>query len=639
MLNPAQQKAVVSLRGPILVIAGAGTGKTRVLEYRTIELIKNHVDPRSILLLTFTRRAAAEMLSRAARHDVRARDVSGGTFHSFSLEILKRYGQVAGMSTLTVIDRGDSEDAVGKVISVLGLRDKKYFPKKHTVLNIISKAKNKDISVSRIIEDEYPHLSEWAEHIHLVGEKYASYKRERLLMDFDDLLSECYRLITSFPGVAFNIQEKYRFIMVDEFQDTNKVQGKIVNVLAQQHKNILIVGDEMQSIYKFRGAEFTNMIEFPRLFEGTTHITLEENYRSTQQILDVANQVLDQVEGESFKKYLTSDRSGPKPEYRQFKSPAEEAQWIGSTVLSLIREGIELRQIAVLTRSGYHTAQLEIELSALRIPFKKFGGIRFIETAHVKDVVSHLKVVVNPKDELAWRRVLLLLEGVGEKTVDTMLEGGVALPRTGKFAHLASLLETLSQKHLTPAQKISDIVEYYKPILRRLYDDYPQREQDLDAFIEIAQQYTNDEEFLNDVALDPPDQSAVNGTFDDGDYLTISTIHSAKGLEWRAVFVLQLQDGKFPIVRDTTKQDDIEEERRLFYVAVTRAKELLFLTSSHSRSRGFYESWYFTRPSRFVEPLIEHNLLTTHMLSSGNSPSFTRKGFHTDDDEQDIDLF
>src|SRR3989338_4986798 len=637
MLNPAQQKAVTSLFGPVLVVAGAGTGKTRVLEYRTIELIQHNVDPRSILLLTFTRRAAAEMLARAAQHDVRARDVSGGTFHSFSLEMIKRYGSVAGISTFTVLDQGDSEDAVAKVIRVLGLREKKYFPKKHTVLSIISKASNKDVPIEAVIEDEYPHLFEWRQAIDLVASKYTTYKRDRRFMDFDDLLSEFYRMLVQYPGIRFSIQKKYAFIMVDEFQDTNKIQGKIVHALAETHKNILIVGDEMQSIYKFRGAEFTNMINFPRQFDGTAHITLEENYRSTQAIIDVANHVLDQVEGVSFKKFLTAGRTGPKPEYAQFKSPADEAQWIGSKILSLSREDIPLRHIAVLTRSGYHTAQLEIELASLRIPFKKFGGIRFIETAHVKDVVAHLKVIVNPRDELSWRRILLLIEGVGEKTVDSMLVTEFTLPHTGKFEKLSALLATISQPDLTPSQKIADIVEYYKPILRGQYDDYPQREQDLDAFIEIAREYKDDTEFLNDVALDPPDHSAVNGTFDDNEYVTISTIHSAKGLEWHSVFVLQLQDGKFPIVRDTTKQDDIEEERRLFYVAVTRAKERLFLTSSHSAGRNFYESWYFTRPSRFIEQLLKTSLIQIRLLPQQTGS--LRKQSYQSDDEMDIDAF
>lgn len=629
-LNKAQKQAVTTLSGPILVVAGAGTGKTRVLEYRTLELVKKGVDPRSILLLTFTRRAAAEMLARAARHDVRCRDVSGGTFHSFSLEMLKRYGKLVGLSSFTVLDRADSEDIVAKVVSDLKLREKKYFPKKGTITDIISKSSNKDIPIELTIENEYPHLYEWRQAIELTAIKYQLYKRAHKFLDFDDLLLEFYKLITTYEGVRTKIQQKYQFIMVDEFQDTNKLQGKIVQALASGHENILIVGDEMQSIYKFRGAEFANMMNFPKQFAATQKITLETNYRSTQEILDVANEVLDQVEGESFKKYLTSEKSGSKPQYRQFKSQQLESAWIADKVLELVRQGIELKEIAVLTRSSYQTAPLEIELASRSIPFKKYGGIRFVETAHVKDVTAHLKAVINPADEIAWRRIVLLLEGIGDKGADTIIaalqslraedptasyldKAAQAIP---KIHGLVELLKLISDEGLTVSQKIADIVEYYKPILRGNYDDFPQREQDLDALIEIASNYDAVAQFLNDIALDPPDQSALNGLTEDGDHMSISTIHSAKGLEWHCVFVLQLQDGKFPIVRDNTKQDDIEEERRLFYVAVTRAKEHLFLTSSHGRSAGMYESWFFTRPSRFVEPLLTGDVLTTHMIAA-----------------------
>src|SRR3989344_7708914 len=347
ILNQAQHKAVTTISGPVLVIAGAGTGKTRVLEYRTLELVKQGVDPKSILLLTFTRRAASEMLARASRHDLRCREVSGGTFHSFALEVLKRYGKVMGINSFTVLDRGDSEDIIGKLISDLNLREKKYFPKKGTVTDIISKSINKDLNIELILENEYPHLFEWAKALELVAGRFKSYKKERNLLDFDDLLSYFYILIQDYEGLRLKIQSRYQFIMVDEYQDTNKLQGRIVYELAKGHENILIVGDEMQSIYAFRGAEFTNMINFPKLFNKTEQIMLKENYRSTQEILNIANHVLDQVQGEGFKKYLLSNRHGEKVQYQQYKSPQDEAASIAKNILRLVNdEGLSLRNIA-----------------------------------------------------------------------------------------------------------------------------------------------------------------------------------------------------------------------------------------------------------------------------------------------------
>ncbi|MCR4264180.1 MAG: ATP-dependent helicase, partial [Candidatus Roizmanbacteria bacterium] len=589
--------------------------------------------------LTFTRRAAAEMLARAARHDRRAQEVSGGTFHSFALATLQRYGKAVGLETFTVLDRGDSEELIGKVVSDLRLGQKKYFPKKHTVLNILSKTINKDISVEQILEDEYPHLYEWAQAIELVGINAAKYKRQRNLLDFDDLLYYLYSILEENDQIRNKIHEKYHYIMVDEYQDTNKIQAKIVHQLASGRGNILVVGDEMQSIYRFRGAEFTNMIEFPRFFVKTQQIPLETNYRSTQEILDVANNVLDQVEGEGFKKHLTSDRRGEKPQYHQFKSVKKEAEWIAEKILSFSRNGESLNEIAVLFRAAYQSAPLEIELAARGIPFKKFGGIRFVETAHVKDVLAHLKVVVNHFDELAWRRILLLIEGIGEKAVETLLHNTVVVQLSGlsvdtpnseqvhqggslqnkeKLRPLFELLTKINKEGVTSSEKLSEIIAYYKPILRAKYDDYPQREQDLDALIELSQPYEKDEDLLNDFALDPPDQSAMEITTADNEYVTLSTVHSAKGLEWGTVFVIQAQEGKFPIVRPESKPEDVEEERRLFYVAVTRAKKRLYITSSHGSMRGFYDSWYMSKISRFVEPMIESKVVETYMLQESN---------------------
>lgn len=622
ILNKEQREAVEVFTGPHLVLAGAGTGKTRVLEYRALRLVQRGVRPSSILLLTFTRRAAFEMLSRANRHDRRLKQVSGGTFHSFALKLLRKHGNLLGFeNSFSVLDRGDSEDLIGKIINDLNIKERRYFPKKGTLNDIISKSINKELSIAEVLEKDYEHLLEWERHIKLIGDRFAKYKLDRDLLDYDDLLVFLHLLLEKNDGVRQKINDQYQFIMVDEYQDTNKLQAKIVYQLAKNHKNVLIVGDEMQSIYGFRGANFENMIDFPKKFPKSHKITLEENYRSTQEILNLANCVLDQVEGPVYKKYLTSKRSGSEPLYCQFKSQKEEAAWVAEKILQINNQGVFLRNLAVLFRAAYQSAPLEIELASRGIPFKKFGGIRFIETAHVKDVLAHLRVVVNPKDELSLRRILLLLEGVGEKKADELIKKNYksysAYNGYKNLKRLFDLLKKIDNKNSTPAEKIAEIVDYYTPTLRRIHDDYPQREADLQALIEIALNYQDLQEMLSDFALEPPDHSAASyyaGNRQD-DWLCLSTVHSAKGLEWHSVFLIQIQEGRFPLPKATNTQEEIEEERRLFYVAVTRAKENLFLTSTQGILRSFRDAWFFNKPSRFIEPLIENKVLQTQNLT------------------------
>jgi DNA helicase-2/ATP-dependent DNA helicase PcrA len=637
-LNKAQLEAVQTLDGPVLVVAGAGTGKTRVLEYRTLELIKNGADPKSILLLTFTRRAANEMLLRASRHNIRCKEVAGGTFHSFALFCLQKYGKLLSIPPFTVLDRADMEEVAGKVISQLRLRDKNYFPKKNTVADIISKSANKLVNIKEVIMEDYPHLTEWVKALELVGMTVRKYKEGRNLMDFDDLLSYFSYFLEKNAEFRLKLAGAYTFIMVDEYQDTNKLQAKIVKLLGQEYKNILVVGDEMQSIYRFRGAEYDNIIEFPVLFDNTKTIKLEENYRSTQSILNVANAIIDEVEGAVFKKYLHSTRSGKTPEFYQFKSPQEEAEWVGKEILKRHSDGIDLKQIAVLFRASYQSAPLEIVLSSLGIPFKKFGGIRFAETAHIKDMLAHLRVLDNPYDELSWRRIIILVEGIGEKSADTILNKGShtlltadstrSIPdwvRNEGLRVLYHLLLKLKNETVKPQEKIQLIYEYYRPLLRSKFDDYPQREQDIDALIELSGNYKSDSSLLSDFAIDPPEHSAREFREDtQDDWVTLSTVHSAKGLEWKTVFVIQAQEGKFPIVRVNTKAEDIEEERRLFYVAVTRPKDELFISASHGRIR-MYDSWYMTPISRFVDPLLTKGVVVSKRKVIFELPSIGRK--------------
>jgi DNA helicase-2/ATP-dependent DNA helicase PcrA len=625
-LNEAQYQAVTATEGPLLVIAGAGTGKTRTLVYRVAHLVEIGVDPRSILLLTFTRRAAEEMLRRASLLiDNRCAKVGGGTFHSFANIILRHFGQKIGLSpSFTIMDRPDSEDVVQLLRAELGLNTKeKRFPRKQTVAEIYSMALNKQWTIPDLIERDYPHLYDALEDLLRLYERYVDYKKGRGLLDYDDLLIKLKDLLADHEAIRRRLSGTYRFVMVDEYQDTNRLQAEIVRLLAATHDNVMVVGDDAQSIYSFRGANFRNIMDFPKDFPGARMISLEENYRSTQPILSLTNEIIRRAQERYEKSLFTSKEQGDTPLLVRAESEQAQSRFVCQKVLELREEGVPLWDIAVLFRSSFHSFDLEIELTRHNIPFVKRGGFQFMESAHIKDLLAHLRVFANPQDAISWNRVLLLLEGIGpqmsQKISNWILEGSRVPERLrsfeskGKVAHglktLAQVLEA-SGEGQRPAEKVQYLMQYYVPILKRKYpDDYPKRLKDLEHFQGITERYRNLERLLSDMALEPPTDS-VDGVLavdpDEGP-LVLSTIHSAKGLEWHSVFIIWALEGRFPSYYNINTQEELEEERRLLYVAATRAKENLFITYPVKIfDRG--TSMILSRPSQFIEGIPEELL-------------------------------
>ena len=624
-LNPAQYEAATTLDGPLLVIAGAGSGKTRTLTYRVARLVETGVPPAAILLLTFTRKAAEEMLARAAMLvGAGCEQVAGGTFHSFANLALRRLGRHVGLEPgFTILDRGDAEDVVNLLRARAGLdRKDRRFPRKGPILALFSMAVNRNTTVRALLEDEWGHLAEHADDLARLAEAYRRYKRERQLVDYDDLLVLLRDLLREVPEAAAQLSRTYRFVMVDEYQDTNPLQAEIVRGLAVTHDNVMAVGDDSQSIYAFRGADFRNIMAFPQLFPGTRIVTLEENYRSTAPILDLANAIIDRAR-EKYTKVLRARRpGGQRPLLVRCADERTQSRFLCQRILELREEGMALDDMAVLFRSSFHSFDLELELQRHDIPFLKRGGFKFIETAHVKDVLAHLRVLANPRDAVSWHRVLLLLEGVGPRTADDIVrhvavandlaaqaELLAGYPRRGSYTkelgHLAQLFRELAAHEHAPGELVARVVGFYAPMLRQEHPtDYPKREKDLEHFVAIATRYRTLGGLLADMALEPPSDSVgdvLAAEIDEG-LLTLSTIHSAKGLEWRVVFVIGLVDGRFPSVYTLHEPAELEEERRLLYVAVTRAKEHLYLSypiDVFDRGSGLV----LGRPSRFVEDL------------------------------------
>lgn len=620
-LNPAQLEAVQSLDGPHLVIAGAGSGKTRVLVYRVAYLVEKGVRPDEILLLTFTRRAASSMLQRASLIlDERCSRVSGGTFHSFANMILRRYAAVLGLSNnFTILDEQDAQDAVNLIRTQLGFHKmQKRFPRKKAILEVISKSINKSAKLDDVLYDEYPQFIEWADEIKKIGQDYAKYKRLKNLLDYDDLLVYLKDLLASHDNVRAGLSRKHRYIMIDEYQDTNKLQGYIACLLASEHKNIMVVGDDAQSIYSFRGANFKNIIDFPKIFKGAKIIALEENYRSTQPILNLGNALINQAKERFDKALFTKNRGKDLPIFVDASDEHSQSSYIADKVLELREEGVELSDMAVLSRSGWHSNDLEVELASRNIPFVKYGGQKFVEAAHIKDVISYLRIAHNIFDEVSWYRALLLVRGIGPKTASRIIKA-VVTDRKGaslnteefkKIDELAKLFELLKQidaDREEPAELIHIFLEYYQPLLKEKYDDFHKRLNDLDSLERIASRYKSTEVFLSDMALEPPERSIIEAGAKDNDdsRLTLSTIHSAKGLEWHTVFVIYVAEGHLPSYLSLESEEAIEEELRLFYVAITRAKENLFLLKPHiDRSpKSFMDEGgsVFTQVSRFLD--------------------------------------
>ncbi|MCU7490351.1 MAG: ATP-dependent helicase [Ignavibacteria bacterium] len=622
-LNATQFEAVSSTEGAYLVIAGAGTGKTRTLVYRVARLVETGVDPKSILLLTFTRKAANEMMNRATLLlDNRCSKINGGTFHSFANITLRKYGKAVGIDPgFTILDQGDSEDVVNLIRSRLNLAAvKKRFPTKQTIYKIFSFSVNTGIPVEEILEAEYPHFFEFCDVILEIQKVYMAYKQQNNLLDYDDLLVYLNRFLNERSPAAKSFLSGIKYVMVDEYQDTNKIQAEIVRGLAYYNNNVMVVGDDSQSIYSFRGADFKNIMEFPHLFNDVKIIKLEENYRSTQEILNFANYIIEAAV-EKYPKFLFTRKTGGElPAIISAANENMQSRFVVNRILDLREEGVPLKEIAVLFRSSYSSFDLEIELNKANIPFIKVGGMKFIETAHVKDVLAFLRIAANPKDLVSWLRVLMLHEGIGPKTAQKIMdeisisrlsitsspEAVVPKKYNDRILNLFILLNKIHTKESSPAEKAEQVLDYYYPLFKGKYDDFNKRKKDLDILLNITENYKTLDSLLADMALDPPRDSVVDidSETKEDEYVTLSTIHSAKGLEWHSLFIIHAMEGFFPSGQSFDNMEALEEERRLMYVASTRARQNLYISypmSIFDREKGMT----FSKPSRFIAGIKE----------------------------------
>jgi DNA helicase-2/ATP-dependent DNA helicase PcrA len=676
-LNQEQLDVVMAGEGPMLVIAGAGSGKTRALTYRVSRLIEDGVDPSDILLLTFTNKAAREMLSRVEQLvTIDTRRIWGGTFHSIGNRLLRQHAATIGYrSSFTILDSEDAKEMMESAISSLGIKTlEKRFPKGDVLIDIYSYLINTRTPLELHLENNYPHFGIYRDEMVNVFRRYKERKREANAMDFDDLLVNWKLLLDDYPEIGAALQRRYRYILVDEYQDTNKLQAEVVDAMAAVRRNVMVVGDDAQSIYSFRGASFENIITFPLRFPEARIYKLETNYRSTRQILNLANASIAQNRFQ-FRKELQAVRGdGPDPAVVGVDDVFEQASFIAQRILELRDEGESLGDIAVLYRSHYQSLELQMELSRRLIPYEIRSGVRFFEQAHIKDVVAYLKIVTNARDELSWKRVLKLYPKVGEKTAAEVwgrigtaqdplhaflssgsLSNAGARGVAGSLKSLAGVLSIIGSESMqhNPSESIRLVVERsYGDYARSKFANAQARLDDLEQLSQYALRYDDTNAFLDEVALANPiagEDVAVVGPEDEK--IVLSSVHQAKGLEWRIVFVIWLADGRFPsqralrvpggIVRvkpkelheafqltdalmkrgdlaieelpseivdeSTATEHEIvipgeEEERRLFYVAVTRAKQELYLVFPvMARDRGGLD--VLMEPSRFIREL------------------------------------
>ncbi|MDO6382244.1 ATP-dependent helicase [Leptospira santarosai] len=632
-LNAAQLEAVLVREGPLLVLAGAGTGKTKTIVSRLAQLVSSGVPASSILLLTFTRKAAREMILRASSiGDKRCAEVQGGTFHSFCSGVLRRFAPILGISSgFTILDDSDTLDVFQFLRNEKDFgKTKSRFPSNETLISIYGEIRNTGKSLRSVLEKDYPLFLQKTKDISQIFTDYKSYKTERSLLDYDDLLYFTRDLLADHSEVRNALSEKYRFIMVDEFQDTNKVQAHIVCLLASEHSNLMVVGDDAQCIYTFRGASVRGILDFPKIFPNTKTIFLEKNYRSTASILNLANVVLRNFSEKYDKQLFTDNENGPIPNVLQFEDELEEAEGIAKILLQKKEEGIPFKKMSVLFRAGWNSNQLELVLAKRNIPFVKFGGRKFIETAHIKDLLSFLKLLVNPLDSVSWVRILKLIPGIGNSKANDILDK--IRKSSGSFEVLSGENGTAIDAYLSPlyrlylkhkemnskVQKIaSDFIDYYRILLEKNYDDSKRRSEDLDSVLGFSLKYASLGDFLSDLTLEHASLSLdrIKPDNTETDLLHLSTVHSAKGLEFDLVFILNATEGVFP----SSKNVDVEEERRLFYVAITRArKELYFTKPSLAQSRS---GPYYTNLSRFLSEIQSPEKIYELKLMSGRSAS------------------
>ena len=650
-LNEQQLAAVTAPPGPILVIAGAGSGKTRTLTYRVAYLLENGIDPRNILLLTFTNKAAREMLGRVANLlPVDASGLWGGTFHSVGNRILRRHGSALGYSSgFSIMDREDQKDLIDTVVAGAGIDPKEIrFPKGDVLAEIFSFVVNTEKPLEALLAEKFPYFLPLLDRIQDVQERYEKKKKATNSMDFDDLLQKTLSMFQQHERIAEVYRRQFQFILVDEYQDTNKIQADLVDLLACDHRNVMVVGDDAQSIYSWRGANFQNILEFPKRYPDAQVFKIEMNYRSVPEILEVANAAI-AANVRQFRKHLSATRESKalKPALVALNNSAEQAQFVAQRILELRDENVDLNDIAVLYRAHYHALELQLELSRRGIPYQITSGIRFFEQAHIKDVTSFVRFIANPRDEVAFNRMVKLLPGIGNRTAENLWQkwtAGVAVAGIGDpgssgatsaptgviptsrdysfgerlqamnvpakskklWTQLAHTLDEIAPggQPNPPSEMITSVVEaIYDDYAKVNFTNYELRREDLDQLAVFARQFKDVHEFLSQLALiSNIDAEAAPGQTSDKEAVNLSTVHQAKGLEFHTVFVIWLTDGMFPSSRSLDTRDALEEERRLFYVAITRGRDELYLTYPHMRLSGGYGD-VFQRPSRFLQEI------------------------------------
>src|ERR1051325_2558829 len=648
-LNEQHHAAVVAPPGPQLIIAGAGSGKTRTLTYRVAYLLENGIDPRNILLLTFTNKAARQMLDRVANVlPIDASGIWGGTFHSIGNRILRRHGSAIGYnSAFTIMDREDQKDLINSVVATAGIDPKEVrFPKGDVLAEIFSFVINTETPMEELLAGKFPYFLPLLDRIKDVQERYEKKKKATNSIDFDDLLQKTLSMLQQHEGIAQFYRRQFQFILVDEYQDTNKIQADLIDLLAQEHRNVMVVGDDAQSIYSWRGANFQNILEFPKRYPDARVFKIELNYRSVPEVLRVANAAI-AANVRQFRKHLSATRESRtlKPALVALNDGSEQAQFVAQRILELRDENVELNDIAVLYRAHYHALELQLELSRRGIPYQITSGIRFFEQAHIKDVTSFIRFVANPRDEVAFNRMVKLLPGIGNRTAENLWReweksivaagddrgsevtsdpAKVSAPAGGyRFGErlLAMNVPAKSKKMWTqlthtldeiapggtpnpPSEMITSVVEaIYDDYAKMNFPNYQLRREDLDQLAAFARQFKDVHEFLSQLALiSNVDAEAAPAQTNEKEAVNLSSVHQAKGLEFHTVFVIWLSDGMFPSSRSLDTRDALEEERRLFYVAITRARDELYLTYPHMRLNAGYGD-IFQRPSRFLKEI------------------------------------
>ena len=624
-LNPQQLEVVSADSGPLLVIAGAGSGKTRTITYRVSWLLEMGIHPSEILLLTFTNKAAREMLHRVALlTGIDVRQLWGGTFHHVGNMILRPNASHLGLnSNFSILDPGDSKDLITACVAESqGKKKDKQLPSPDILQDIISFSMNTTNELESVVRLRYPHLDPALPFILTIARRYAEKKREMNSVDFDDLLMGCKFLLEKDENVRRHYSSRFKYILVDEYQDTNKLQADFVDLLAGGHRNLMVVGDDSQSIYSFRGANFANIMEFPSRYPEAKIFKLELNYRSTPEVLNLANDIIEKNEYQ-YQKKLSATRPSFQwsPAVVPLRDGAQQADFVAQRILELIDEGISPSEICILYRAHFHSMELELELTRRGIPYVIHSGVRFFEQRHIKDVLSYLKVLVNPYEELSWRRIFLLIPGIGPRTADRLWTAIRAekdpISKLGTFKELiprashagwqlfVELMKELSHEGFldAPSAAIDHVLKNgYDKYLESKFPDAAGRRDDINQMSSFAMQFDSLSRFLSELSLlgqmDGEESEEESGQ----ERVRLSTIHQAKGLEWKVVFVIYLVDGRFPSSRSMKKLEDLEEERRLFYVATTRAKDQLYLTYV-LLSEGFYQAPNFYRPSTFLKEL------------------------------------